>query len=118
MLYSTRYVSLHNIPDGNKKSNMSTITSEIEKKLYQMRVYDKGIALSRQQNVLRLSTRAKVFELKHAATILARQQRYVAAAYYAKAALLNGFNLRWLGYTLYLIVLSWLKPGSAAGERS
>jgi glycosyltransferase involved in cell wall biosynthesis len=118
ILFSTRFVSLHNIPDANKKSNMSTVSSEIDKKLYQMRVYDKGISMCTQRNVQRLCAKAKVFELKHAATILAGQHRYAGAAHYAKSALVNGFNIRWLGYTLYLIVQSWLKPDSIVSDSS
>ena len=108
MLYSTRFVSLHNIPDVSKKSNMSTVASMIEKKLYQMRVLDKGISLSRKPEVVSFCCRAKMYELKHAAQILAQNKQYRGAAHYAKAALANGFNLRWLAYTSYLIVMTWL----------
>ncbi|MEZ5571764.1 MAG: glycosyltransferase family 2 protein [Halioglobus sp.] len=114
ILFSTRYTSLHNIPDVKKKSNMSTVSSDIEKKLFQMRVYDKGVALCKRKEVVRLCSRAKVFELKHAATILAKQNRFESAAHYAKEALLNGFNLRWMAYTAYLIVQSWIKSNSSA----
>jgi glycosyltransferase involved in cell wall biosynthesis len=117
ILFSTRYISRHNIPDANKKSNMSTVSSEIDKKLYQMRVYDKGISMCTKKSVMQLCAKAKVFELKHAATILAGEQRFAGAAHYAKSALVNGFNVRWLGYTMYLIALSWLQRDSAVGER-
>ena len=110
MLFSTRHISLHNIPDARKKVNMSTINSDIDKKLYQMRVYDKGISLCKNDAVVRFCSKAKVYELKHAANILAQNKRYKGAAYYAKEALGSGFNVRWLAYTLYLIVQAWLKP--------
>jgi glycosyltransferase involved in cell wall biosynthesis len=106
MLFSTRYMSVHNIPDVTKKSNMSTVSSEIEKKIYQMRV------------VMRFCCKAKVYELKHAARILAHEKRYTGAAYYAKAALIDGFNLRWLAYTLYLIFQVILRPNSDSKEYS
>lgn len=110
ILFSTRYTSLHNIPDANAKNNMSTVSSNIQKKLYQLRVYDKGISLCKQENVVNFCCRGKVYEMKHAATILAEGDRYNSAAHYARAALLNGFNVRWLGYTLYLTVKAWFKP--------
>lgn len=115
ILYSTRFVSLHNIPDVSKKSNMSTVSSMIEKKLYQMRVLDKGISLSRNPDVVRFCCRAKMYELKHAAHILAQNKQYRGAAHYAKAALSNGFNIRWLGYTWYLIVMTWLGKENTSG---
>ncbi|MCB1689011.1 MAG: glycosyltransferase family 2 protein [Halioglobus sp.] len=116
ILFSTRYTSLHNIPDINAKNNMSTVSSSIQKKLYQMRVYDKGIALCKQDTVIHFCCRGKTYELKHAATMLAENKRYRSAAQYARAALLNGFNPRWLAYTLYLSVQAWINPHSPAND--
>lgn len=113
ILFSTRYISIHNIPDRSKKSNMSTVSSEIDKKLYQMRVYDKGISLCKNDKIVRFCCRAKVYELKHATKILAQGKRHRSAAHFAKAALANGFNLRWLVYTTYLIVQSWVFPSTS-----
>ena len=118
ILFSTRYSSLHNIPDINAKNNMSTVSSNIQKKLYQMRVYDKGISLCTQDNVIHFCCRGKTYEMKHAATMLAHSKRYRSAAQYARAALLNGFNPRWLGYTLYLTVQAWLKPTESSSEKT
>ena len=118
MLYSTDYMSVHNIPDVTKKNNMSTVSSQIDKKIYQMRVYDKGISFSTNIAVVRFCCKAKVYEMKHAARILAREKQYTGAAHYAKAALADGFNLRWLAYTLYLIFQAKLKPNTVTSEYS
>jgi hypothetical protein len=118
ILYSTHYMSLHNIPDTSKKNNMSTVNSEIEKKLYQLRVYDKGISLCRQSSVIRFCCKAKVYELKHAARILSHSKRHRSAAHYAKAALISGFNFRWLAYTIYLTGKSLLAAGPPGSEAS
>ena len=118
ILYSTSYVSVHSIPDAHKKSNLSTITSELEKKIYQMRVYDKGISFSKHIAVVRFCCKAKVYEMKHAARILAREKQYTAAAYYARAVLIDGFNLRWLTYTLYLIFRAMFRPNSTSNKSS
>jgi glycosyltransferase involved in cell wall biosynthesis len=118
ILLSTSYISVHNIPDVAKKSNMSTVTTEIEKKIYQMRVFDKGISLSKNIEMVRFCCKAKMYELKNAALILAREKQYTGAAYYAKAALIDGFNLRWLAYTLYLIFQAMINPNSVSEEYS
>lgn len=118
MLFSACFTSLHNIPDENKKSNMSTVSSMIEKKLYQMRVFDKGISLGRSPEVVAFCCKAKMYEFKHAAQILASSKQYRSAAYYAKAALLEGFNIRWLAYTVYLTVLSWFSKGQTRDNTS
>jgi glycosyltransferase involved in cell wall biosynthesis len=118
ILFSTRYTSLHNIPDIKAKQNLSTVSSDIQKKLYQMHVYDKGISQSKRQEVVAFCGRSKVYEMKHVATILARDKRFKSAAFYARSALLSGFNPRWLAYTLYLTIQSWLKPRVSSSEKS
>lgn len=116
MLFSTRYNSLHSIPNANANKNVSTVTSMIQKKLYQLRVYDKGISLCKQERVVRFCCRAKTYELKHLAAIMAKNNRYRSAAHYARIALISGFNFRWLAYTLYLTVQSWLEPQNASDD--
>ncbi|MCB1843127.1 MAG: hypothetical protein KDI09_09220, partial [Halioglobus sp.] len=102
ILYSTDCVSRHNIPDTSRQDNMSTVASEIEKKLYQMRVYDKGICAARQTPVLQFCRRGKTYQLKHLTRILATLGEYRRASHYAREALVTGFNPRWLAYTCYL----------------
>jgi hypothetical protein len=114
ILFSTRFISVHNIPDVTKKNNMSTVSTEIEKKIYQMRVYDKGISFCNNIEMVRFCCKAKMYELKNAALILAREKQYKGAAYYAKAALIDGFNLRWFSYTLYLIFKAMISPNSVS----
>lgn len=116
VLFSVRFTSLHNIPDVNAKNNMSTVNSAIQKKLYQMRVYDKGIALSQQDQVVKFCCKGKTYELKHAATMLAKGKRYRSAAQYARAALISGFNPRWLGYTVYLSCKAWFSTDTSSGD--
>jgi hypothetical protein len=118
ILYSTRCISVHNIPDWRKRSNMSTVSSAIDKKLYQMRVYDKGISLGQNSAIVNFCSKAKIYELKHAARILAQEGRYRSASHFAKAALVSGFNLRWLAYTTYLAVMSWFRSNSAQERKS
>ncbi|NQX89950.1 MAG: glycosyltransferase family 2 protein [Halioglobus sp.] len=116
ILYSTYFTSLHNIPDVNKKSNMSTVGPLIEKKLYQMRVFDKGISFSKKPEVVRFCTRAKTYELKHASRILAKSRQYRSAVHYARAALGNGFNVRWLSYTMYLSIMACFPPQQSSSD--
>lgn len=112
ILFSTRYMSLHHIPDNSRKDNMSTMASNIEKKLYQMRVYDKGIALGNSKEVVTFCRRAKTYEQKRLANILEENGNLRSAAQYAREALLSGFNLRWLAYTLMLSTRALFQPGS------
>ena len=72
-----------------------------------------GAGLNKPE-VVRFCCRGKMHELKHVTRILAQNKQYRGAAHYARAALGNGFNLRWLAYTLYLNVMTWL--GRDKGE--
>jgi hypothetical protein len=92
------------------------VSSDIEKKLFQMRVYDKGISLSKNPEVADFSRKAKMYELKNATTILVRNKQYKSAAYYARSALSNGFNLRWLAYTIYLSILALFSKNESTGR--
>lgn len=114
ILFSTRYMSLHHIPDNSRKDNMSTMASNIEKKLYQMRVYDKGIALAKSQEVVDFCRRAKTYEQKHLSRILDKNGDTRSAAQYAREALLSGFNVRWLAYTLLISVRALFRPQNGA----
>lgn len=106
ILYSKHFISRHNIPDTSKRDNMSTVSSAVDKKLYQLRVYDKGLCMGKQHCVIDHCRRGKTYELKHITRILAESGEMISAAYYARAALLNGFNLRWLAYAAYLSMKS------------
>lgn len=112
ILFSTSYISMHTIPDASSRNNLSTTGSDLEKKLYQLRVHDKGISFSKNSHVARFCCKAKMYEMKHAARILAQRGQYRGAAHYAKAALIDGFNLRWLAYTIYL----WFKSLTNSSE--
>jgi glycosyltransferase involved in cell wall biosynthesis len=113
ILFSSHYISVHNIPDREKRTNMSTIGSDIDKKLFQIRVYDKGISLSQNARMVGFCSKSKIYELKHATRILAQEGRYRSAAHFAKSALVSGFNLRWLAYTSYLAIMSALRSNCA-----
>lgn len=102
ILFSTRYMSLHHIPDTSKKDNMSTMASSIEKKLYQLRVYDKGVALGISKEIVSYCRRGKTYEQKHLARILEKNGDIGRAAQYAREALLSGFNIKWLAYTIQI----------------
>ncbi|WP_186300357.1 glycosyltransferase family 2 protein [Denitromonas ohlonensis] len=101
ILYNPAVVSEHNIPDPKKSNNMSTAISIFEKKIYQLRVFDKGILLSRNKAVVAFSKRAKAYELKKIATTLVETGRYTEASYYIRETLLLTFSPKWLGYFLY-----------------
>ena len=92
-------VSRHNIPDPSAQASMSTSESEISKRLYQLRVFDKAVLFSARPELRRYAMRQRTYILKHIATEAARAGRLDCAAYYAREALMAGFTLGWLGAT-------------------
>jgi glycosyltransferase involved in cell wall biosynthesis len=107
ILFYPEYMSFHRIPDAAKKDNMSTLISVFQKKLFQLQVYDKGIALSDKPEMVDYCKRGKAYELRHIARAADDLGRSGTALYYAREALGARISLKWLAYTLSLTVRSW-----------
>jgi glycosyltransferase involved in cell wall biosynthesis len=97
--YLPDIVSRHNIPDPVAKSSLSTAESELAKRLYQLRVFDKALLFSTRPELRHHAMRQRSYVLKHIATGAAAIGRYDCAAYYARQALMAGFTFGWLATT-------------------
>lgn len=102
ILYDPHIYSWHNIPDHTQKNNTSTRVSILEKKVFQLRTYNKGILYGRHPEVIASCRHGKSIQLKVIAEELAQQGDYPKAFAYAWQALADGFNVKWLAYTVYL----------------
>ncbi len=102
ILYNPAFVSRHHIPDSKKSNNMSTAISIFEKKLFQLRVYDKGILLSQKPEIINFCKIGKGYELKRITETLVNNKQYDLAKYYGREALgvMPGFK-----WGLYMITL-------------
>jgi glycosyltransferase involved in cell wall biosynthesis len=98
--------SRHNIPDPAAKASLSTAESELSKRLYQLRVFDKAALLSRRPEVRRYAMLQRAYALKHIATEAARVGRADCAVYYAREALTAKFSLGW-AVIVILFALQW-----------
>ena len=105
--YLPAAIARHNVPDPSRRSNVSAIVSRLEKLLYQSRLIDKAILFSQTPAVKSIGVTSKRHVLKHMAEELYGQGRYQEASFYARQALLVGFNIKWLGFTLLTISRSW-----------
>ncbi|MDP2902549.1 MAG: glycosyltransferase family 2 protein [Methylovulum sp.] len=103
ILYNPDFISKHHIPDKKKADNMSTMISIYEKKLFQLRVYDKGILLSKNPEITAYCKIAKGYELKHITEALYKAKRKNEAFYYAKEALGVLPTIKWLSFTLSIL---------------
>jgi glycosyltransferase involved in cell wall biosynthesis len=97
--YLPHIVSRHNVPDPAAKSSMSTADSELSRRLYQLRVFDKAALLSERSELRRYAMRQRGYILKHIAGEAARIGRLDCAAYYAREALTAKLTVGWLGAT-------------------
>ena len=93
-------VSRHNIPDLALRASISTAESELSKRLYQLRVFDKAVLFSVRAELRRYAMRQRTYILKHIATEAARADHLDCAAYYAREALVAKFTPGWLGMTV------------------
>jgi glycosyltransferase involved in cell wall biosynthesis len=92
-------VSRHNVPDPGAKASTSSAESELSKRLYQLRVFDKAVLFSGRPELRRYAMRQRNYTLKHIASEAAKTGRIDCAAYYAREALMTRFTLGWLGTT-------------------
>jgi len=106
ILHHPAYIARHNIPDKKKKDNMSTLVSEYEKNIFQLRVYDKGILLSKKTAVMKHCKTGKGYVVKRIADYAYQSGNKRLALYYAKEGLAIAFGVKWLSFTLYLFFAS------------
>jgi glycosyltransferase involved in cell wall biosynthesis len=111
MRYSPEFVARHNIPDPKAQSSMTTSLSDVDRRLYQIRVLDRAILFARHRTIRRYARRHKTYALKRIAEALATAGRAEEAAFYAREGLGAGPNLKWVAYT------SWRMFRSLASKK-
>ena len=109
IIYVPRSVARHNVPDPARRDNMSTLVSDLEKRGFQAALLKKIVLSARQEAVRDYARRHLGYTLKHLATSLYRAGRYRAARPYALEALRTGFNLKWLGFCAWIVLLGALE---------
>ena len=100
--YDPAYVSAHYVPDPKAKSSMTTSLAMHHKRLYQLRVFDRLMALCDDAGIRRYATRQKGYTLKKMAVELQEAGDNALALHYAKQALAVMPGLKWAAYRLYL----------------
>lgn len=97
-------VSRHNVPDPLLMENLSTSQSELSKRLYQLRVFDKAVLFSQRFEIRRYAMRQRAYTLKHIAKEAAQIRKFDSAAYYSRQAFIARPSLSWLD-TITLLVM-------------
>ncbi len=102
IFYNPSVISKHNIPDSKKKDNMSTLVATSEKLIYQLRVYDKGIALSKNTTLVSYCAKGKMYILKRLAEEFYKQNKMERSYLFASQALGLKCSVKWWLFTMYL----------------
>lgn len=97
-------VSRHNIPDPKKRDNETTMTDELNKRLFQLNVLDKALLFSKHPAIRDHAGRHKSYALKKIAGELRKNGDYRRAFYYAREALMVGFSFKWTLFTAYIFL--------------
>lgn len=95
-------VARHNIPDPAARSSMTTGLSDVERRLFQVRVLDRAALFARHRGIRAHGRRNKGYALKRIAGLLAASGRREQALWYALEALGAGPTIKWAGYTAWL----------------
>ena len=100
--YSPIVTSRHNVPNPSLHGSVSTKTSDISRRIYQLRLLDKAILFSRQPRLRAYGKRHKVHTLKQLAEDLWRRGDSRAAVFYARQALGADVTLKWLAFCIWI----------------
>jgi hypothetical protein len=106
MELSPKVVSRHNIPDPHSDTSMTTSLNEIQRRLYQLRVFDKACLFASHYSIRRYGRQQKGYALKRIAEALAAQRDYSSASFYACEALTVKPTLKWTFYSGVLLLKS------------
>lgn len=103
ILLSPLVVSRHNIPNPADAASMTTMLNEVQRRVYQLRVFDKASLYSTNSRIRFYGRCRKADTLKRIARVLAKEHEYISAAFYARQALCALPTIKWLLYTSYLM---------------
>jgi len=106
IFYNPTETARHNVPDKIKNDSASSSTKTIEKYLYQLALLDKSILSLKKAKIIKTLKRHKTYTLKAISRELYQEKKYGLARHYALQVLFNDFTLKWLGFSLLLIIKS------------
>lgn len=104
MLYNPAVIGYHRIPDPKTGANMSTMVNDLQKRLYQLNVFEKGILFAQNKEISQFCRRRKGYQLKAIAEGLNASGKKRLAAHYAWEALAVLPTFKWFGFTLLISV--------------
>jgi glycosyltransferase involved in cell wall biosynthesis len=96
--YSPEVIGRHNVPDAKAQSSMTTSLSDLDRRLYQLRVLDRAILFSEHRAIRDHARDHKAYALKRITEALVAAGRKEEASFYAREALGAGPNLKWAVY--------------------
>jgi glycosyltransferase involved in cell wall biosynthesis len=118
MKYVPVAVARHNIPDPLKTASITTALSEIERRLFQLMVFQRARYLSRHPAIRAHARLHEGYTLKRIAEAYAGAGRHVEAAYYAHDALRTVPTVKWAGYTAWRALRALADPLSSGPRAS
>jgi len=96
ILFNPDVVSQHNVPDRNKKTNMTTAISAYQRLNYQLYVLNKALLESHQKPIIRHAKRHRVYVLQRITEILVHERRWREAFYFCREAWVLNASPKWL----------------------
>jgi len=109
ILHEPAFVARHNAPAATSQANASTSEPQLLRRISQLRVLDKAIALARLPEIQAYARDHKAYLLRRLASELAAAGQASSAAFYAREALGARFGLKWSAYTAWLGAKALLK---------
>jgi glycosyltransferase involved in cell wall biosynthesis len=112
MLHHPGVVARHHVPQAGAGLNVTTGSTMLEKRLYQLRLTDRAALFARSPLIRARGRSDKVATLKKIAEELAARRDWRSAAFYAREALAARPSPKWLGFAAFCQLRHWLKPSA------
>ena len=102
--FCPHFVARHNVPDPSVPASMTTRLSELERRLFQIIVFDRARCLSHNRSIRAYGTRHKAYTLKRIVEALVASGQHESAAVYAREAFWMSPTVKWGAYTAWRVL--------------
>jgi glycosyltransferase involved in cell wall biosynthesis len=101
MMHHPAVTSRHHIPDPRKGTSMTTSLGEVERRLWQVRVFDKVSLLQKHPDVRRYARKNKAYAMKRIVVELVSRDDWESGAAFSWQALGLMPTFKWAIYSVY-----------------
>jgi glycosyltransferase involved in cell wall biosynthesis len=106
--YAPITMSHHNVPDARQATSASVSINTLEQCRIRLFLLEKALHSAKHKAIRDYALSNRSYTIKKMAEFMERNKNYAYAFYYARIGLAARPSLKWVGYTAYLMLRSYL----------